>query len=287
MIETKQVELPQGTVRYRDSGSGEPIVFIHGALVDGRLWKDVVPLLEPDFRCVVPDLPLGSHRTPLNPDADLTPYGLARLVADFIEALDLRDVTLVGNDTGGAICQIVATRHPERLARLVLTPSDAYEDFPPLAFKYLTAAARVPGGLTLLAQSTRLKALRGSPLAYGWLTKKRLDDELLRSWVEPGLANRAISRDVAKVLRGAHKRYTLEAAEKLRSFDKPTLIAWSTEDRFFKLKHGERLAREIPNARLERIDDARTFVSLDQPERLAGLIAGFIREPRREPAGTA
>jgi pimeloyl-ACP methyl ester carboxylesterase len=232
-------------------------------------------------------LPLGSHRVPLKADADLTPYGLARLVADFMEALDLRDVTLVGNDTGGAICQITATRHPERLARLVLTPSDAYEDFPPLAFKYLTAAARVPGGLSLLAQSTRLSALRRSPVAYGWLTKKRLDDELLRSWVEPGLEDRGVSRDITKVLRGAHKRYTLEAAEKLRSFDKPTLIAWSTEDRFFKLKHGERLAREMPNARLERIDDARTFVSLDQPERLAELIAGFAREPRREPAGTA
>jgi pimeloyl-ACP methyl ester carboxylesterase len=287
MIETKQVELPQGTIRYRDSGAGEPIVFVHGALVDGRLWKDVVPLLERDFRCLVPDLPLGSHQVPMKPDADLTPYGLARLVADFIEALDLRDVTLVGNDTGGAICQITAARHPERLARLVLTPSDAYEDFPPAAFKYLTVAARIPGALPMLAQSTRLGALRRSPIAYGWLTKKRLDDDLLRAWVEPGLKDRGVARDGRKVLLGAHKRYTLEAAEKLKSFDRPTLIAWSTEDRFFKLKHGEQLARDIPDARLERIDDARTFVSLDQPERLAELIAGFVREPRREPAGAA
>jgi pimeloyl-ACP methyl ester carboxylesterase len=282
-----EIALPQGTVRYRDDGEGPPIVFVHGALVDGRVWEPVVDRLVPVARCLVPDLPLGSHRLPMLPDADLSPIGLAQLIADLLEALDLRDVTLVGNDTGGAICQITAARHPERLARLVLTPSDAYEDFPPAAFKYLTVAARIPGALPMLAQSTRLSALRRSPIAYGWLTKKRLDDELLRAWVQPGLQDRGVARDGRKVLLGAHKRYTLEAAEKLKSFDKPTLIAWSTEDRFFKLKHGEQLARDIPNARLELIDDARTFVSLDQPERLAEVIAAFVREPRREPAGAA
>src|SRR4051794_22027636 len=115
---TKTLQLPQGPVRVRDEGEGPPIVFIHGLLVDGRLWDDVVPLLSTHARCIVPDLPLGSHHTALRPDADLTPHGLAKLIADLLAAMDLTDVTLVGNDTGGGLCQIVVTRHPERIGRL-------------------------------------------------------------------------------------------------------------------------------------------------------------------------
>ena len=139
--ERKEVSLPQGTIAYRERGSGEPIVFIHGLLVNGDLWRKVVPELSKDYRCIVPDLPLGSHDRPMNEDADLSPYGVAKLIDDFLAALDLRDVTLVGNDTGGAFCQIVVTRHPDRIGRLVLTPCDAYENFPPRFFKYMLAPA--------------------------------------------------------------------------------------------------------------------------------------------------
>jgi pimeloyl-ACP methyl ester carboxylesterase len=282
-----EVQLPQGTIRYRESGRGEPIVFVHGFLVNGLLWRKVVPNLERDFRCIVPDLPLGSHERPMNADADLSPKGLARLVADFIEALDLRNVTLVGNDTGGAICQIVATEHPERVGRLVLTPCDAFEHFPPAAFAYFGAVARVPGGLTALFQPLRMRAFRHSPIAFGWLIKGRPDPEVTEAWARPFLSNRGIRRDAVKVVRGIHKRHTLEAARKLPSFDRPTLIAWAPEDRFFKYDWAERLAATIPNARLERIEDAYTFVSEDQPDRLAELIASFAREPRTaEPAPT-
>ena len=273
------VALPQGSITYSEAGSGPPMVFVHGALVDGRLWEDVTPRLAGEYRCIVPDLPLGSHRTAMAPDADLTPPGLARIVADFLAALDLEGVTLVGNDTGGAICQLVAVNHPERLARLVLTPCDAYENFLPPAFRYLQVAARVPGGITTLMQTMRPRAMRRAPIAYGWLTKKRLDDELLDHWVEPPMTDPDVRRDIVKVLRGISKRYTLEAAERLRDFDRPTLLAWAPEDRFFKLKYAERLAGAFPDARLELIDDARTFVSLDQPERLATLIGEFAGAP--------
>jgi pimeloyl-ACP methyl ester carboxylesterase len=273
------VALPQGSITYSEAGSGPPIVFVHGALVDGRLWEDVTPRLAGEFHCIVPDLPLGSHRTAMAPDADLTPPGLARIVADFLAALDLEGVTLVGNDTGGAICQLVAVNHPERLARLVLTPCDAYENFLPPAFRYLQVAARVPGGITTLMQTMRPRAMRRAPIAYGWLTKKRLADELLDHWVEPPMTDPDVRRDIVKVLRGISKRYTLEAAERLRDFDRPTLVAWAPEDRFFKLKYAERLAGAFPDARLELIDDARTFVSLDQPERLATLIGEFAGAP--------
>ena len=273
------VTLPAGTVAYSDTGNGAgsrpPVVLVHGAFVDGTLWRKVVPSIEGELRCVIPDLPLGSHRTAMNPGADLSPPGLAKLVAEFIEALGLDDVTLVGNDTGGAICQLVVTRHPERIGRLVLTPCDAYENFLPPAFRYLQLLARTPGGVTAVAQSMRIPAVRRSPLAFGWLSKRRIPGEVLSAWTEPVIREPQIRRDVRAVLRGISNRYTLEAARRLREFEGPTMLAWATEDRFFKPLFAERLAADVPGARLEWIEDARTFVSEDQPERLAALIGEF------------
>jgi pimeloyl-ACP methyl ester carboxylesterase len=283
----KQIDLPAGPVRYRDAGAGAPIVFVHGALVDGTLWRKVMPLLEERFRCVAPDLPLGSHRLAMPETADLSPPALAKLVADFLAALELERVTLVGNDTGGAICQLVATRHPDRLGRLVLTPCDAYEHFPPPAFKYLPLTGRIPGATAILAQSMRIDAMRRLPFAYGWLSKRPISSEILGRWVEPLRGDAGVRRDTGKVLRGMSKRYTLEAAERLPDFDRPTLIAWAPEDRFFKLRLGERLAEAIPDSRLVRIDDSYTFVSEDQPERLAEAIAEFIGETSGTPAAAA
>ena len=271
------VTLPQGTVSYEESGpaDGPAVVFVHGFLVDGMLWRKVVPRVEGSMRCIVPDLPLGAHRTAMNPDADLSPPGLAKLIADFLAALELDDVTLVGNDTGGALCQLVVTSHPERIGRLVLTPCDAYENFLPPAFRYLQMLAKVPGGVGSIAQSMRIPANRRMPIAFGWLSKSRIPSEVLSHWVEPIIHDKAVRADARKVLAGIDKRYTLEAAAKLRDFDGPTMLAWAREDRFFKPKFAERLATDIPGSRLEWISDARTFVSEDQPERLATLIGEF------------
>ena len=270
------VELPQGTIAFGESGSGEPLVFVHGLLVDGRLWRKVVPRLETRYRCLVPDMPLASHRTPMNPDADLTPTGLARLLADYLEALKLEDVTIVANDTGGAISQVLAANHPERIKRLVLTPCDAFENFLPPMFRPLQYAARVPPLLTGAMQGMRLAPMRRAPNAFGWLIKKEKDDDLLGDWFKPFLSDAGIRRDAVKVLRGIDPSYTQEAAEKLRSFDKPVLLAWAKEDRFFKPKFAEQLAETIPGAQLEWIEDSYTFVSEDQPERLSKLIEDFV-----------
>jgi pimeloyl-ACP methyl ester carboxylesterase len=276
MSETK---LSQGTIRYRESGEGPPIVFMHGLLVDGRLWRKVTPLLERDFRCIVPDLPLGSHPGPMNADADLTPPGLARIVADFLEALELEDVVLVGNDTGGAITQITAANHPERIGRVVLTNCDAFENFLPPMFRPMQWAARVPPVLNGLLQGMRFAPMRRLPNAYGRLIKRDFEGAPTRDWVEPFLSDGEIRRDTVKVLRGIDPRYTFEAAKKLRDFDRPTLLAWAVEDRFFKLSYAEKLADTIRGAALERIEDSYTFVPEDQPERLAELITRFAREP--------
>jgi pimeloyl-ACP methyl ester carboxylesterase len=275
-----QIELPQGTVHYRESGEGPPVVFVHGLLVDGRLWRKVTPLLDGDFRCIVPELPLGSHPEPMNPDADLSPPGLARLVAGFLEALGLEEVTLVANDTGGAISQITAAHHPERIGRLLLTNCDAFENFLPPAFRPLQLAAKVPGALAGMMAGMRFAPMRRLPIAYGWLIKRDFDAAPTREWVDPFLTNRGVRRDVTKVLKGIDSKYTFEAAERLRSFDRPVMLAWAVEDRFFKLSFAQRLADTIPGATLVRIEDSYTFVSEDQPERLAELISEFALSSR-------
>jgi pimeloyl-ACP methyl ester carboxylesterase len=273
-----EVNISQGTIRYRESGDGPPIVFLHGLLVDGRLWRKVTPLLEDSFRCFVPDLPLGSHTVPMRPDADLSPPGLARIVTEFVEGLGLEGITLVANDTGGAIAQITAANHPERLGRLALTNCDAFENFLPPAFRPLQWSARVPGMLTGVMQGMRLAPMRRLPIAYGRLIKRDFAGAPTREWVEPFLTDRAIRRDTVKVLKGIAPKYTLEAAEKLSTFDRPVILAWGVDDRFFKLSYAERLAQTIPGAKLEKIEDSYTFVPEDQPEQLAELIARFARE---------
>jgi pimeloyl-ACP methyl ester carboxylesterase len=270
------LRLPQGTIRYRDSGGDTPpIVFLHGLLVDGRLWDGVLPHLA-GHRLIVPDWPLGSHRTALHRDADLTPPGLARLVADVLAELDVRDVTLVANDTGGAIAQLVVTRHAARIGRLVLTNCDAYENFLPPTFRPLQLAARVPGLPWAISNAMRSRHLRNLPMAFGRLTCTPIDDTLARDWLRPASTDRGVRRDLAKILRGISRRYTLEAASRLRSFDGPTLFAWGREDPFFRPEYAEQLAADSSDAHVEWIEDARAFVPLDQPVRLAELIRQFV-----------
>src|SRR5919198_6123526 len=251
--EIREISLPQGTIRYRERGNGAPLVFVHGLLVDGTLWRKVVPELADRHRCIAPDLPLGSHRVAMAPDADLSPPGLARLIADFLEALDLRDATIVANDTGGALTQILAANHPERIGRLVLTNCDAYENFFPPAFRPLQWIARVPGGVPSIALSLRSGALRDSPLAYGMLTKGRIPREITAGWAQGSRRDAGVRRDLRKVLLGVAPRHTLAAIEKLRTYDKPVLLAWGANDPFFKPRFAERLAADIPTARLELI----------------------------------
>lgn len=273
----RAVALPQGTVHYTDQGSGPTIVFVHGLLVNGSLWGKVVPGLSQNFRCIVPDWPIGSHPEAMKPDADLTPTGLAAIIAGFLDALDLTDVTLVANDTGGAIGQIVVTEHPKRIGRLVLTPCDAFDNFLPPMFRPLQWSARLPILLTATIQLLRIPLLRRLPLAYGWLAKHPVERAVTDSWVRPYLSTKGVRRDTAKVLRGISPTYTQTAAAKLSAFDRPTLIVSAPEDRFFPTDHAERLAAILPNARIESVSDSYTFVPLDQPDRLVELIREFVQ----------
>jgi pimeloyl-ACP methyl ester carboxylesterase len=269
-----EIDLANGRIRYRQAGEGKPVVFVHGYLVDSRLWDGVVDSLSDRCRCLAPDWPIGSQSMAMKPDADLSPYGIAATIAEFLEAMDLEDVTIVGNDSGGAMSQVLVTRHPERIGRLVLTNCDTHENFPPGPFKGFVALAKVPGVLRALLGPLRIGAVART--VFRPFSKKPIPPELVRSWVEPALNDPGVKHDVKKFTVGMNKRYTLEAAEKLRSSDLPILLAWAPEDRVFPLKFAERLAGEVPNARIVEIPDAATFVPLDQPERVADEIASFV-----------
>ncbi len=256
------------------TGEGPPIVFVHGALVNANLWRKVVPLLEGHTRVTL-DLPLGSHLEAQGDSVDLSVPALAGLVSGALEALDLSDATVVGNDTGGALTQIAVTSRPERVGRVVLTSCDAFDNFPPRLFRILFAPSRVPGGLRATVALLRLRPARRLPVAYGWLSKRPIEPAAEDSYVLPVLEDRGIRRDVTRLLGGLDTRYTIEAARLLRSFQRPLLLAWSRKDHFFPPEHAERLAALVPDGRVEWIEDSLTFSAEDQPERLAGLIRSF------------
>src|SRR5215211_4310102 len=271
----REVKVPQGTIRYRERGEGETIVFVHGLLVNGDLWRKVVPRLADRYRCITPDWPLGSHSVPLSPEADLSPPGLARLIADFLEALDLRDVTVVSNDTGTALSQLLVTSHPERVGRLVLTSGDAFDNFPPKMFKGVIALGYLPGSLWLLDKAARPHKARRISLAP--LAKTLHDPAIFESYAGQ-VKHGGIRRDLAKVLRALRSRYTQEAAKKLAGVEAPALLLWAPDDPFFPDSHADRLAELIPDARVVTVEDSKAFVSEDQPERTARAIADFMAE---------
>jgi pimeloyl-ACP methyl ester carboxylesterase len=270
----KEIDLPAGRIRYREAGSGKPIVFVHGYLVDGRLWDGVVDRLSDRYRCLAPDWPIGAQQIAMKPGADLTPPGVAATIASFLDALELDDVTIVGNDSGGAMSQILVSRQPERIGRLVLTNCDTHENFPPGMFRALPRLAALPGGMALLSAPFRVGAIARA--AFKPFARTPIPADLIGSWMRPGIQDPGVRRDLKKVTVDMHKRYTLEAAEKLRGSELPILLTWAPGDKYFPISYAERLAGEVGNARIVQIPDSKTFVPIDQPQRLAEEIDAFV-----------
>ncbi|SFW87497.1 alpha/beta fold hydrolase [Amycolatopsis australiensis] len=271
-----QIELSAGTVEYTDTGGAGPVVvFVHGLLMDGSLWDGPVATL-PGHRCVVPALPLGAHRVPM-PGADLSLLGIAALLAEFLERLDLREVTLVGVDTGGALVQLLMAGGAARVSRVVLASCDAFDNFPPgLTGKTLFLAGKLsPRLFGAFMQQLRLRAVRRLPIAFGWLTKR--GDAVSAGWIRPLLKQPAIRRDAVRALRAfaASPGILREAAERLPAFDRPALVVWASEDRVMPPEHGRRLAALLPKGKLVEVADSYTLLPLDQPAEFARLVREF------------
>ena len=278
------VDLPQGRIAYRAAGPATsnrpPVVLVHGLLVDARLWEPVGErLASAGIRSYAPTLPLGSHKHPMNADADLSPQGVAKLVLDFIQALGLSDVIIAGNDTGGAICQIMLGADTSRISAAVLTNGDAFDTFPPRALAPLFSALRHPAMVACIAPTLRPRAMRNGPLAYGPLSSGPLDPDLTLDWVKP-LADAAIRRDLAKLARGVHPRVLLDAASRFGQFTGPVRILWGEADSMFRIKLGRQLAEAFPHATLATVPDGRTFLPLNHPDRVAAEIVTAVRDAR-------
>ena len=247
----------------------------------------MVPELTPHNRCIVPTLPLGGHRRPMRPDADLSLAGQVALLAEFLQALDLDDVIMVQNDWGGAVV-LAGEPAGSRIGRLVLASCEAFDNYPPgLPGRVASLAARVPGGINAALQPMRLRRLRRLPVTFGWMAKRPIPDSVTDDWLAPALADAAIRRDLAKYARGAKgvRDEFCAATERLRSFDRPALVIWAAEDRVMPIEHGRRLAELLPKGRLVSIADSYTLIPEDQPRALAEHLRGFAaRESEYQPA---
>lgn len=274
----EQVQLSAGTVEYQDSGGEGPVVvLLHGVAMDGTLWRNVVPRLAPDFRVVVPTLPLGGHRIAMREDADLSVPAVAGLVAEFLEALDLRDVALGMNDWGGALALVALGRH-ERVGRLIVTSCEAFDNFPPgLPGSNLVRSAKMPGGLAFAFTLLKAKPMRRLPMTWGWMSRRPVPADVMDGWFQPVWTDKAVLRDLRKYVLGVPpKEELLRWSEALAKFTGPALVAWAADDKVMPPEHGRRLAEILPDARHVEIADSYTLVPEDQPQVLADHIRSFL-----------
>lgn len=273
-----EVELNAGVVEYQDSGGTGPVlVFVHGLTMDGTVWDQVVAPLIPRYRCIRPTLPLGAHRIPMNTDADLSLLGLGLLLGEFLERLDLHDVTVVQNDWGG-VQILIAHGSAERVGRVVITSCEAYENYPPgLPGAAIGVAMRIPGGLRALLFGLRFTAVRRAPGSWGWMSKRPVPKQVMDAWFAPADHNRLIRRDLRKYCLSIPDDATLlRWTEACRSFSRPVLLMWGREDKIMPIEHGRRLSRLFPHATLVELDDTYTLVPIDRPDRLSAAIDAFV-----------
>ncbi|MBT1190915.1 alpha/beta fold hydrolase [Rhodococcoides kroppenstedtii] len=272
-----RIDLPAGPVDYTDTGGDGPVlVFAHGLLMNETLWRSVIPLLQRDYRCIAPTLPLGAHRTPMRPDADLSQLGVARILADVLDALDLTDATVILNDWGGGQF-LVSDGRADRVGRLVFASCEAFDNFPPRPARPAVALCRVPGGTRLFLGLLGTRVVRHDKRAWGGLSKAGIPDGVLDDWFAPATRSADIRRDLRKFCVGTPTRSTLlEWASRLSTFDRPVLVVWATEDRMMPPAHAQRLEHLFPNARRVQIDDAWTLLPVDQPHRFADALRDFV-----------
>lgn len=272
-----QIALKQATIAYRVLGPEDsphpPVLFVHGILVDERLWDKVAEgLARQGFRCILPTWPLGSHTIPVGQEAELSPHGVAAMIHDFMVALDLSGVTLVGNDTGGGLCQLVIDAYPDRIGRLVLTNCDAFDKFPPFPFNAVFAMLRGPKSIAALFATMRPSAVRHSPLGFGLLVNNP-DPELTASWIAPCRNDARISGNLATLLRHVAATDLTEVSTRFGQFTKPVTLVWGMGDRCFTPSLAKRMAALFPNSTMIEVPGAKTFVALDNPPAVIEAIA--------------
>lgn len=272
------LSLTAGPIEFTDSGGDGPVVvLLHGVNMDSSLWRHVITRLGPEVRCIAPTLPLGSHRHAMDHPEMVTHRGVAALVGELIESLDLRDVTVVMNDWGGAQFLLADGPH-ERIAAAALVACEAFDNFPPgLPGKAIATSARVPALLWASMQLQRTRWFRRAPGGWGWMCKHGVPHEVMDRWFAPAQRDAGVRRDLRTFALSTPSKGELRGlAERLRGFDRPVLVVWASEDRLMQREHGAALAELFPRGQLVEVADSYTLVPEDQPERLAEELRHFV-----------
>jgi pimeloyl-ACP methyl ester carboxylesterase len=273
-----EILLPSGTIEYREEGDsdGPPVVLLHGLLMNDTQWDLALPHLPAGYRYLLPVLPIGGHRIPMRDDADLTMPGMVDVVADFLDALDLTDVTLVVSDWGGPLF-LTDVGRDKRIARLVICPSEAYDNFPPgFPGKITWVGTRTTGTVKMAMQQLRIGWLRRRFFLFGMMAAKPIPQHIIEAWTNPGIADVRIRRDLLKYARTRFDKSSLvRATNRLADFSGDVLVLWS-RNRVMPVAHAEALT-ELTGGTLRYVDDAKVLIMLDQPEETARAIGEFLK----------
>ena len=267
-------------IEYTDTGSGPVVVFVHGVYVTGQLWQDVVDRLSDSHRCIAPTLPFGAQAEPVGANVDLSVAASGRLIVGLLEALDLSDVTLVANDTGGGIVLAALGNtmlNWDRVSKLVFTNCDSFEHFPPSSFVpivRLCALNQTLGSIVLKGLTTG----PGLKVFTSAVTRNGIDAAQRPAIFGGFLTSAGVRREAARFTADLKPSHTMAAVNAMKQWDRPVLMAWGTSDKLFPLSHAQRLAETFPNAVVRTIEDSSTYVMLDRPDETAEAIRGFVEE---------
>ena len=280
--ESGRLETRLGPLAWRSSGQGPPLVFFAGALANGDLWRDVVAELEDRYDCITIDLPLGAHRWPLSAGADRSAPSLARLLLDCLELLDVKDATVVANDTaGGLLLLSLATGHPAlgRVGRLVLTNCDSYDEFPPDGLQKAAAVCRTLPRLARVLLRLQLRSSTARRKVASTVVASGLDHEREEEFFGPARRDRRVADDLVAALAGFRPQLLIDAGEAIPRFDRPVLLIWGDSCDFFPIADAQRLASEFPRATLVAVPGAKTWVPIDDPGAVTDAIVKFMPSP--------
>lgn len=261
-----------GPVRVRQAGrGGTPVLLVHGALVDGRLWDGVVDALPADVPVVVPDLPLGAHRRAVPDRSTLSPESVAGTLLDVLDGVGAPTAVFAGNDTGGALVQLAAASAPGRVAGLVLAGCDAFEHFPPPLLRPLPRLVRVPGATRAVVGALGVPALLAEPGPLNLFTARGFGRPLVADWLRPARTDPAVRADLTALITRMSSDPLLAAVPRLGALGVPAAVLWGRRERVFPTRDAERLARLL-GTEVDWLDDALTFLPWDRPDAVARAV---------------
>lgn len=257
----RKLDTPAGSISYVEQGDGPVALFVHGVLLNGYLWRHQLEQLNNLRRCIAVDL-LAHGNTKISATQDVSVTANAHMLAEFLDALKVDQADLVGNDSGGGICQIFAALYPERVRSLTLTDCDAHDNWPPEAFKPFVAMVAAGGLTETLKAMLADKSVYRSPRALGLAYEKpeAVSDDTIEIYLRPHMSSAARTHDLERFVNAFDSQHTVAIEDRLRRVHAPSLVVWGTDDIYFDLKWSHWLEKTIPGTKKRvELKSARIF----------------------------